>query len=295
MRIRIDPTELMAVGGLAPARSNDLHRVIERIQSYGLTTILTTQPDSEFKAALEPGSPITSSFANFWRALAKHLSDIDPQALVFEPLNEPEHESAADWQNVQELLVGAVRAGAPKHQIIVAGHRFSSIPELVQIEPLPYDNLLYSFHFYDPHNFTHQGANWGWPMWQNFHDWPYPSSPDTVAPLLGEHVLEAREHLEHYGRQSWNKQKLAEELQRAITWATANNVKLMCTEFGAYGDGIEPRYRQAWLTDVADLPEQNNIGWTLWDYSGNFGIVSGDANEREVDSDALRALHLKVP
>jgi len=295
VRIRVNPTELMAVGSLNQARVKQLRKVIDRIRDYDLTVILTTQPTSDFKATLQPSSPATSSFANFWRALAANLADFPTGELVFEPLNEPEHESAQDWQQVQELLVGAVRAGAPQHRIIVAGHRFSSIPELLQLKPLPYSNLLYSFHFYDPHNFTHQGANWGWPLWQLFHDWPYPSSPDAVAELVYRHTPAAREHLQHYGRQNWNKAKLASELDKAVSWAKRHNVELICTEFGAYRDGIQPGYRQAWLADVESILEAQNINWTLWAYSGNFGLVTGDADAHELDTDTAKALGLKLP
>lgn len=294
-RIRVDPIELMAGGALNNSRAAELRDVIERINDWDLTVILTTQPDSRFKGSMEPTRSATASFANFWRALAAYLSDIPTGELVFEPLNEPEHESASEWQQVQELLVGAIRAGAPQHRVIVAGHRFSSIPELVAMQPLPFSNLLYSFHFYDPHNFTHQGANWGWPMWQQFHDWPYPSSPNAVAPVLASQAPEAREHLLHYGRQQWNKDRLASELGRAIAWAESHNVNLICTEFGAYRDGIEPRYRKAWLSDVRSLLASAGIGWTLWDYSGNFGLVSGEVGDREVDTVAIKALGLEEP
>lgn len=294
VRIRVNPTDLMDGSTLNQTQVKQLHKLVNRIRGQGLSVILTTQPSSDFKASLKPSSRATSHFANFWRALAVALNDIPPGTLVFEPLNEPETKSAQDWQSVQELLVGAIRAGAPNHRIIVAGHRFSSIPELVEMQPLPYSNLLYSFHFYDPHNFTHQGANWGWPMWQYFHDWPYPSSPQAVAPLISQHVPKAREHLRYYGQQAWDKAKLAEQLDRAVDWAKANNVELICTEFGAYRDGIQPRYRLAWLRDVVGLLQAHNIDWTLWDYAGNFGIVSGTPGERELDTDAVTALGLNA-
>ena len=188
-----------------------------------------------------------------------------------------------------------MRAGAPRHRIVVSGHRFSDIEQLLQMRPLPYSNLLYSFHFYEPHNFTHQGANWGWPPWQQFHDWPYPSSPQAVEQLVYEHAPEAREHLKHYGRQRWDRARLAATIERAVDWAARHDLELLCTEFGAYRDGIQPRYRLAWLTDVAELLAEHDIGWTLWDYSGNFGLVSGSPGERELDTDAARALGLNVP
>lgn len=294
VRIRVNPEELMTPEGLNRNRTQQLHKIITRINNHQLSVILTHQPNSEFKTALQPKSAALSAFAEYWRALARRLSDISPAALVFEAINEPETESAQDWQRIQEQLVAAIRAGAPEHYIVVTGHDFSSLPELLQIQPLAYDNLLYSFHFYEPPNFTHQGANWGWPMWQLFHDWPYPSSPQAVAPLLAEHAPQAREHLAYYGEQHWNKAKLAEALDRAAGWAQQHNVSLICTEFGVYRDGVAPAYREAWLADVTQLLQARDINWTLWAYSGNFGLVSEDPGLRVLDKPAALALGLKA-
>lgn len=294
VRIRINPENLITPNGLEPSQTQQLHNIITRINDRQLSVILTSQPSSAFKARLRPDNAALSDFAAFWQALAKRLADIAPSMLVFEAINEPETESAQAWQRIQERLVAAIRAGAPKHYIVVTGHQFSSLPELLQIQPLAYDNLLYSFHFYEPHNFTHQGANWGWPMWQLFHDWPYPSSPQAVAPLLPEHAPQAREHLAYYGEQRWNKAKLAEALNRAAAWAKQHNVTLICTEFGVYRDGVAPAYRETWLADVAQLLEARDINWTLWAYSGNFGLVSGETGARLLDDIAAQALGLET-
>lgn len=294
LRVRVNPQQLMGGGGrLIKAEADHLLDVIKRIEGAGLATILTMQPPPHYKRALTPGSSAVKDFAAFWKALAGRLGAVGPEWLAFEPLNEPEHESASDWFDVQAALVGAVRTGAPRHRIIAAGHRFSSIPELVETRKLPYDNVMYSFHFYDPHNFTHQGAMWGYPMWEQFTGWPYPSSPSGIQPALAEQTPAARPHLEHYGSQNWNRDKLAAELDRARDWARRNKVDLICTEFGVYRDGGVPEAdRQRWLRDVRELLEARDMGWTLWNYAGNFGLVSGGLNERIIDIEAVSALGL---
>lgn len=293
VRVRVNPEQFISEDGkLIEDEAQHLLSVLHDIQKGGLAIILTMQPPPTYKHALKPGSAKVEEFAGFWKALAGKLKILNENWLAFEPLNEPEHETAEAWFTVQSALVKAVRSAAPKHRIVVAGHKFSSIPELITTRKLPYDNLSYSFHFYDPHNFTHQGAVWGWPMWQQFHDWPYPSSPAAVAEPMKDHTLEARPHLEYYGSQNWNRSKLAAELDKASDWAKRNNVELLCTEFGVYRDGVEQPFRIAWLSDVRELLEERGIGWSLWNYGGNFGLVSGPPGERIVDIQAVQALGL---
>src|SRR5204863_3235450 len=85
----------------------------------------------------------------------------DPERLFLEIINEPMVEDAYRWMGIQARVAAAIRDGAPRHTIIAAGPRWSSVDELLRIEPLADRNVIYNFHLYDPHTFTHQGATWG--------------------------------------------------------------------------------------------------------------------------------------
>jgi hypothetical protein len=39
--------------------------------------------------------------------------------------------------------------------------------------------------------------------------------------------------------------------------------------------------------------EKNGIGWTMWDYSGSFGVVTKKDGKTVVDDAVLKALALK--
>ena len=185
------------------------------------------------------------------------------------------------------------RAAAPRHSIVVSGHRWSSIPELLAMRPYADRNRIYSFHFYDPHNFTHQGADWGWEMWQKLAGLPYPSSPAGVNGLLELLPAETHPHLLHYGEQRWNRARLAKELDRAADWARQHRVFLWCSEFGVYKYQVAAEDRQRWLRDVRTLLEERKMGWSHWAYAGGFGMVSGKPGERETDAALLNALGLR--
>ena len=56
-------------------------------------------------------------------------------------------------------------------------------------------------------------------------------------------------------------------------WARERNVPLICNEFGAYRETANPASRARWIGDVRAALEENHIGWAMWDYRGNFGVV----------------------
>lgn len=296
VRVGLDPAWLAdARGAPVGERLAELRSGVLQAQAAGLLVALSMQPLPEHKAALFTNTAARRRLLALWRALAGALADLPPALLLFEALNEPQTEDAAASRALMLELVTAIRAGAPRHAIAVAGHHFSDVPDLVQMAPLPDRNLIYAFHFYEPPNFTHQGAGWGWPLWIRFHGWPYPSSPEAVTPLLPSQAPEAREHLAWYGEQRWNRDKLAVTLDQATDWGRRHGVTLWCSEFGVYRYNAPNADRLRWLRDTRELFEARGIHWTLWDYTGHFGLVEGFQGQRRLDEPMARALGLSPP
>jgi aryl-phospho-beta-D-glucosidase BglC (GH1 family) len=294
VRIPVSPAFLedpKQPAALREDRLAELRQAIAQAQTENLLVIVALQPSSEIKQRLSE-EPTLVALEAFWRALAKALAPAPASLLMFEALNEPELEDAQRSRLVMQRLVAAIRSVAPRHTVVVAGHKYSGVEELAVMQPLPDINLIYAFHFYEPHNFTHQGATWGWPMWAKFANWPYPSSPEAVAHLLDAAPPETREHLAWYGEQRWNRAKLGEWLDKAGLWAARHEVPIWCNEFGAVRDAMPPEARRAWLTDAREMLEARRIPWSHWDYAGHFGLVTGDRGSRSLDPDALAGLGL---
>jgi hypothetical protein len=68
---------------------------------------------------------------------------------------------------------------------------------------------------------------------------------------------------------------------------------VVCNEFGVYREYADPVDRAVWLRDVRTALEQNGIGWTVWDYSGAFGVVSKKDGTAVADDAVVLALGLK--
>lgn len=296
VRISFDPAWL-ADGELKarPDRLATLQRDLQRAQSAGLFVVLSLQPSSAFKQRLGREPAHVEATAELWRRVAQALKGLGPQQLAFELLNEPELDDAATVHRVMTRFAAAIRKAAPLHTLVAQGPRFSDIPDLMRLAPLADRNVVYSFHFYEPKNFTHQGVPYGWPMWGLLADLPYPSSPEAVEPALQFMTFEAQEHARYYGEQRWDRTKLAEAIAPVSDWAAKHGVALWCSEFGAFRYKAKPEDRARWLKDTRELLEQRNIGWTLWDYAGYFGLVSGPQGQRVLDRNAAAALGLSQP
>lgn len=235
----------------------------------------------------------------FWRTLADALSTHDPEWVFFEVVNEP-HDLAdpAEWGVSQMSIIGDIFSSAPRHTCIATGDDWGNITGLLRLHPKP-DlplNIVYSFHFYEPHVFTHQGASWGWPPWVHIKSLPYPSTPAIAEPIASAITHDqARAAVTNYGREQWNAERIRSRIEAAASWARANSVPLYCGEFGVYRQFSPPASRLAWLNDVRRALEDHDIGWAMWDYAGGFSLGSGPAGSRSPDRDTAAALGLPAP
>lgn len=271
-----------------------LDAAVKMILDRGLAVVIDLHPESDFKARLAKDDEFVERFADFWRALAAHYSTWDADRVFLEIMNEPEFNDRYRWLGVQMKLAAAIREGAPAHTIIAAGARWSNDDELVFQEPLHDSNIIYNFHFYEPHIFTHQGATWGAYYWHWLRGVRYPSTPDSAnraAALVPDEV--DRLQVIRYGHEHWDAARIDSEMKQAAEWARRRGVPLVCNEFGVYREYADPEDRAAWLHDVRTALEHNGIGWTMWDYLGSFGVVTKKDKKAVADDGVLRALGLK--
>jgi endoglucanase len=96
-----------------------------------------------------------------------------------------------------------------------------------------------------------------------------------------------------YGRDHWDAARIETEMKQAADWARRRGVPLVCNEFGVYRAFSDPPDRAAWIRDVRTALERSGSGWTMWDYSGSFGVVTKKDGKAVPDESVLRALGLK--
>jgi len=269
---------------------------VKMILDQGLAVIIDIHPESDFKQKLVADDSFVEQLADFWRALARHYSALDADRVFFEILNEPEFRDRYRWAGVQARMARAIREGAPNHTIIAAGANWSSLNELLFMEPLRDGNVIYNFHFYDPHIFTHQGATWTTNYQHYLASVPYPSTPENVRAAVGQ-VPDAvnQQQVFQYGLDQWNGARIDALVAEAAVWGQRWKVPVTCNEFGVYRETAKAEDRAGWIHDVRTALEKYGIGWTMWDYAGGFSVVVRKEGTTTPDPVTLKALGLTVP
>jgi endoglucanase len=300
VRLSVNPQPMFRHGhadSIPPEYLQYLDNAIEMILAKNLAVIIDMHPDSDFKESLVKDDSFVEGFEDFWRAIAKHYANTSPDMVFFEILNEPEFHDRYRWEGVQSRLAMAIREGAPQHSIIAAGANWSSENELLFMEPLRDSNIIYNFHFYDPHIFSHQGATWSTNFQHYLSNLPYPSTPENVQGNAAQ-VPDAvnRLNIFQFGLDRWNRERLDALIAQAAAWGKRWNVPLTCNEFGVYRRAANPQARARWLSDLHDVLDKYDIGWTMWDYSGGFAIVvKTNCQLAAPDETTIKALGLKLP
>ena len=297
VRLSVNPQPMMAnhrPDQISAEYLGYLDAAVKMILDQGLAVVIDLHPESDFKARLMKDDSFVQESADFWRALARHYSTWDADRVFFEILNEPEFSDRYRWYGVQAKLATAIREGAPQHTIIAAGARWSDDDELVFIEPLRDPNVIYNFHFFEPHIFTHQGATWGAYFWHWVKGLNYPSSPESAAKTAAG-VPDAVDRLTviRYGQDHWDAARIDAEITQVAEWARQRGVPAVCNEFGVYRAYADPQDRAAWIHDVRTALERHGMGWTMWDYSGSFGVVTKKDGRSVPDDITLQALGMK--
>jgi len=138
-----------------PAFMARVRHVVETNLAAGLNVILDLHNYDELMA--DPAGQ-RDRFAALWRQIAEEFRDA-PDNLWFELINEPNGNlNDAALPAVFEAALAAVRASNPDRIVIVGGQNWSGIDSLATV-PIPDDpHIVVTFHYYDPFDFTHQGA-----------------------------------------------------------------------------------------------------------------------------------------
>lgn len=237
--------------------------------------------------------------------MARLLSKFDPHRVALELFNEPPcpAPNRADWSILQKKLFDAARRAAPKLPLVVTGACWGSASALTQLRASDYDdNTLFTFHFYEPHIFTHQGTSDKSDSASYVSRLPYPPQANRRDEFIAQFdsriqiersLLAAnksriadhgRKYLDLYFSEKFSKDTMKTLLAGVVFWAKQNHVsmkRIWVGEFGVSRDGFgqtrtAPEDRQRWLKDAHETFEELGIGWAVWNYCCQTGIIQGD-------------------
>jgi hypothetical protein len=190
-----------------------------------------------------------------WADLAKRFKG--KKGIMFVPITEPHGELPDEFANADALtkvawntlyprLINAIRAEDPERWIIVEPI-WGNVDNLAALTVSSAPNLIYSFHFYEPHFFTGQGTSGN------------PPAQSVVYPGVTQDGPFRPEKF-------YDKSVLEQSLLLAVNFRNAHNVRVMCGEFGT--QNLAPMdSRERWVTDVVDLLETYGFDWVYWYYN----------------------------
>ncbi len=248
----IDPTFMARVKQVVEwALSNDL-KVVLNVHHY---EEMMNQSKLELPKHRKRLSSIWNQICD-----AFSLESYPADSLVFELLNEP---NAAvgfdDWNEIITELADLIwREKAQEQRRLMIGTAnwggVSGLYKLKLPETCTSENTIITIHFYEPFQFTHQGAEWvqGSNRWIGTRWLGTPQEQRSLIMLLDSVV-------------KWN-------------GVPGRNFEIFLGEFGSYGKHALPQDRRAWTAFVVREAEKRGMSWAYWEYSQGFGAydpVSG--------------------
>jgi endoglucanase len=243
------PVRFDAHAGSTPpyAFGGDFLRRIDEIVEHALGLGLKVQIDMHhYERLISEPARQRDRFLGMWSVIAHHFSGA-PAGLMLEPFNEP---NGPNWgssalMDLQRDVVALIRdRGGADRPIVLGPGNWQNIDALRDWRPPEGENIAVSVHYYEPHAFTHQNAEWLGADAPNFGR-VWGTDADRAA---------ARAHLE-----------------QAAEWGARRGYAMQLGEFGV-NRALPVQQRAAWTRAVRELCEANGMAWCVWDFAGAFPI-----------------------
>jgi endoglucanase len=215
--------------------------VVDQALAADLNVILN---DHHFNALDADPAANSAKLAALWAQIAPHFADRPTSRLWFEIENEP-HEKLTNAILNETLApaLKAIRASNPDRAVVIGGDNWSGIDSLATLE-LPDDANVYpTFHYYEPFEFTHQGAGWVQP----------------APPKLGRVYGSAEDA-----------QRLATDTAKIKAYVARTGLIPFMGETGAYEAHIPLAQRVQYTRAVHDAFTPLGVGICGWAYTNTF-------------------------
>lgn len=331
VRLPLDPGPFLA--GLPEQRSElmaQLRAAVVAVLDAGLVLVLNIQanaathhwnPTRLYARRDAPGLPAYRAFIADCAAL---LSGFDPARVALEPVNEPPQGcSDGGWPEIQHGLLSAARSRAPRLTLVATGSCGSMVSGLEALDPAPLQALaplLFTFHFYEPYLFSHQGAPWMQePVYRSLNAVPWPASEGSLERTLAAVRLrmgqdsqtppaakraayaETERVLKVYFDADPARPFIDRYLAKVQAWGARHGIapaRILMGEFGALRS--DARYvaagaadRARYVRDVRSSAESFGFPWAFWNAFDGMGMI--DDTTRAFDPAMVSALGLTMP
>ena len=269
VRIPIDYNVIQNPDGtMRPEGLRRIDAALALCDKYGLKTVLDLHKtpgysfDAEEKeAGFFENESYQERFYWIWETLAEWFGGMSDR-VAFELLNEvTEARYLPAWKRISRECVRRIRFFAPDTIILLGSYNWNSARTVPELDA-PYDDkMVYNFHFYEPHVFTHQGAYW---------------MPELQNTRMA------------YADCGASEQWFEDFLAPAVEKAEKEHCELYCGEFGVI-DIVPPEEAVKWFRDLHKVFERHGIAHAVWSWKQmDFGLI--DARMDGVRDELLKLL-----
>ena len=223
-----------------------------------------------------PNAATTKRLVWLWTQIANRYKNLDPEKAVFELRNEPHDMTADVWRTQANELISTVRKIAPNHTLIVGAEDWNGLDALIKMKPYDDDNIIYTFHFYDPFIFTHQGATWAGDGLSDIKGATFPYSKPVVVPAkaVGTWVENT---IKNYANEG-TVQNIVNRFKKAKKWSDDNNLPIYCGEFGSYNLISDTESRCQHAQAIYNTMGLLEISGSWWEWDGGFSMLGNNNN-----------------
>lgn len=277
--------------GVAAGEWEYMERTLEMGGKYGFKVILTFSPQPAGDKAIYWDRPeLQASIADIWAKVARKFKG-NPVVAGYELINEPvvprdrnrpsffgrlsksidgvvdgPDNNVDQWREFSTKLIQAIRNEDPESVIIFEPSPWAAARGFPSLTPLPFQRIVYCFHFYEPYALTHQG------LYENHAVMPYPN-------------------------EAWSRSRLSKEMEPVRAFARKYKVPIFVGEFSivrwAPGDSAV-RY----LSDLIELFEAEKWNWMYhgfreyegWDPELNSALPKGAKGIRSGNAPVIKLL-----
>lgn len=223
---------------------------INMASKYGLLAILDMH---HYLELMTDPADHKERFLALWGQISDRYKDYN-DSLLFEILNEPNDQLTAElWNQYLTEAISIVREANPERTLVIGTAEWGSLNALNKLLiPDGENNVIVTFHYYNPFHFTHQGAEWvaGSDEW------------------LGTTWTATQQE----------KLNINQDFDNVMVWGLTHNRPIFMGEFGAYSKA-EMTYRAKWTEYVSRQAENRNFSWAYWEFCAGFGVFDRESND----------------
>lgn len=241
----------------------------------------------EFDGSIKDAAA-TERIVWLWREIAARYRRTDPERVFFELRNEPHYIKAEEWRAQAVEIIRAVRAVAPNHTLIVGFHDWNSRQALIDSEPFADPNIIYTFHYYDPFIFTHQGATWAGEGLSELSGIRFPAAGSAIEVPAAAKGKWVENQIKSYPADS-NSKKMFADLKAAKDWSMKNNVPIFLGEFGSFSKYAARADRCRHASVIYAALGKLKIPNAWWEWDGGFNMFEKDTTR--IDDCMRRAVN----